>query len=78
MFICIECDENSHKNYPQDCELIRMNNITYSLGLPTIFIRFNPDKKGKSKKVKEMILKSYIDYYSDKKFVNNTIEYLFD
>ena len=50
-----------------------MNNIIYSLGLPTVFIRFNPDKKNKenkliSLKTKQTILKSYIDYYSNQKY----------
>ncbi len=76
-FICIECDENAHKSYNKNCELIRMNNITYSLGLPTIFLRFNPDKKGIKMKTKQIILKSYIDYYTDKKLSDNVIEYLF-
>ncbi len=76
-FICVECDENSHKSYNKECELIRMNNITYSLGLPTIFLRFNPDKKGIKLKTKQIILKSYIDYYTEKKLSDNVIEYLF-
>ncbi len=42
-FIVIEIDEDQHKQYEQSCEFIRMNNIYLSLGLPTIFIRFNPD-----------------------------------
>ena len=34
-----------------------MNNITYSLGLPTIFLRFNPDKKNIKMKTKQIIIK---------------------
>ncbi len=76
-FICIECDENAHRSYDKNCELIRMNNITYSLGLPVVFLRFNPDKKQIKMKTKQTILKSYIDYYTDKKLTDNVIEYLF-
>ena len=42
-YIIIEVDENQHKQYDKNCELIRMNNIYIANGLPTIFIRFNPD-----------------------------------
>lgn len=42
-FIIVEVDEGQHKQYTTECEFIRMNNIYLSLGLPTIFIRFNPD-----------------------------------
>ena len=41
--IIIEVDEDQHKQYDSNCELIRMNNIYLANGLPTIFIRFNPD-----------------------------------
>ena len=43
-FLVLEVDEGAHKHYPQDCEIIRMNNIATGLGLPTLFIRYNPDK----------------------------------
>jgi len=43
-FIIIEVDEKQHKYYDKRCEFVRMNNIYLTLGLPTIFIRFNPDK----------------------------------
>ncbi|CAG9464725.1 unnamed protein product [Pedinophyceae sp. YPF-701] len=39
-----ECDEHQHRSYPCECEQIRMVNITTSLGVRTIFVRFNPDK----------------------------------
>jgi EsV-like protein len=42
-FIVIECDEEQHKQYTKECEFSRMNNIYLYNGLPTIFIRFNPD-----------------------------------
>ncbi len=77
-FVCIECDEYAHKTYDKLCELIRMNNIIFSLGLPIVFLRFNPDKKGIKMKTKQIILKSYIDFYLNKKLLNdNVIEYLF-
>ena len=43
-FIVIEVDENQHCGYDNDCEKIRMLEISQSLGMPVIFIRYNPDK----------------------------------
>lgn len=45
-FVVLECDEDAHNSYDKDCEIVRMNNITMSIGLPTKFIRYNPDLKG--------------------------------
>jgi hypothetical protein len=42
----LEVDEDAHSGYDKECEIIRMNNICSGLGLPTLFIRYNPDKKG--------------------------------
>jgi hypothetical protein len=44
-FIVIECDENAHKGYEIKCERTREENIALQLGLPCIFLRWNPDKK---------------------------------
>jgi hypothetical protein len=55
-FVIIEVDEDAHSSYPQDCEVNRMNNICFSLGLPTKFIRYNPDNKEFSKKIKQQTL----------------------
>ena len=64
-FIVIECDEYAHNSYDYSCERIRENNITYNLGLPCVFVRYNPDKKGVPLKTKEIILRSTIDYYKN-------------
>lgn len=37
----IEVDENGHVNYK--CEENRMKELTQALGMPTIWIRYNPD-----------------------------------
>ena len=76
-FLIIECDEDAHKSYPIDCEKMRENNICYALGLPCVFIRFNPDKKKVKMKVKEKVLKSYIEYYMNRESMNNEVQYLF-
>ena len=52
-FVIVECDEDAHRQYDKECEIIRMNNISIGIGLPTKFIRYNPDKKGVPKQIKE-------------------------
>ena len=73
-FLIIECDEYGHRNYK--CEEVRMNDIIFQLGLPCTFIRYNPDSKV-DKITKHRVLKSYIDYYINKQFVNPEVVYLF-
>lgn len=42
-FLVVEVDEYQHKGRNCECEQVRMMNMTQVLGLPTIFIRWNPD-----------------------------------
>lgn len=46
--VVLEVDEYQHNfkkgHYKEECECVRMVNISQSLGMPTIFIRYNPDK----------------------------------
>jgi len=76
-FIIIECDEDAHSSYDPECERIRENNICFALGLPCVFLRFNPDKKKINMKTKEKILKSYIEFYKNKTICDNETIYLF-
>jgi hypothetical protein len=55
-FVVLEVDEHAHSGYEKDCEIVRMNNISHSLGLPTKFIRYNPDNKVYTTKHKESVL----------------------
>lgn len=43
-YCVLEVDEYQHTHYTDDCEIVRMINISQSLGMPTIFIRYNPDR----------------------------------
>jgi len=43
-YIVVEVDEDQHKSRACECEQTRMVNISQSLGMPTIFLRYNPDK----------------------------------
>lgn len=76
-FIIIECDEDAHSGYDLKCERIRENNICFALGLPCVFLRFNPDKKKIKMKTKEKVLKSYIEFYKNKEKCDNEVIYLF-
>jgi hypothetical protein len=42
--LCIETDENQHKNYSKDDEEARYHDLFMAFGGKFIFIRFNPDK----------------------------------
>jgi hypothetical protein len=54
--VIIECDEFQHKKYEKSCEEVRMNNIMYGLGLPCVFIRWNPDEYKLNQKVQQISL----------------------
>ena len=68
-FVIVEVDENRHNHVTPECERIRMINISQSLGLPTIFIRYNPDSyrakgekkrtSGKSRRLRQLKLKEW-------------------
>ena len=57
-FVILEVDENQHKQNAQECEHVRMLNIYQALGMPTIFIRYNPDDFKDDKNIKIDISKS--------------------
>jgi hypothetical protein len=43
-FVVVEVDEDQHKSRACECEQTRMVNVSQSLGMPTIFLRYNPDR----------------------------------
>ena len=43
-YVVVEVDEDEHKYRACECEQARMVNISQSLGMPTIFLRYNPDR----------------------------------
>lgn len=72
--LIVEVDENQHFSRPCECEQIRMVNIFQSLGKPTIFIRYNPDKyipkdctvktEGDSFDKRMVLLKNWVRYFT--------------
>lgn len=41
--IIVEVDENHHKDYDINCEIVRMFNIQQAIMTPIVFVRYNPD-----------------------------------
>jgi hypothetical protein len=68
--VILEVDEHQHHSYPEECERIRMFNMTQSYGgVPVFWIRYNPDDfKPRDKKTKTDI--------SQKKREEHLIEWL--
>ena len=71
--IVVEVDENQHEEDGYDCEIVRMINVGQSLGMPTIFIRYNPDRyktlsgRVETNEYKRMTsLKTQIEYWTSK------------
>jgi hypothetical protein len=42
-FVVVEVDENQHMSYAEACERNRMLSVWQSLGMRTVFLRYNPD-----------------------------------
>ena len=41
--VVLEVDEHQHDDRDPSCEVVRMKNLTYALGMPIYWIRYNPD-----------------------------------
>jgi hypothetical protein len=58
--------------------MVRMNNLSVALGLPTKFVRYNPDLKGVDRKHKETALLDTITTLVNKPFLDSIEpDYLF-
>ena len=42
--LLVEVDEHQHGSYPVECEAKRMLEITMTVNVPTVFLRYNPDR----------------------------------
>ena len=62
-YLIVEIDEFKHRGANYKCDEQRMYDIIAKLGMPCIFIRYNPDNKESDKK----ILLNKINYYLDLK-----------
>lgn len=77
-YLILEVDEFGHISYPEECEIVRMNNIGYALDKPVKFLRYNPDNKNFTKKNKEKVLLEEIQKIMNQEFLDNpSPKYLF-
>ena len=58
--IILEVDEDQHKDRPCECEQTRMANLTNAIGMPCVWIRFNPDAYKGQGKVTDAIRKDIL------------------
>jgi hypothetical protein len=54
--LCIETDENQHKNYDKQDEIKRYNDLYLQFSAKFIFIRFNPDKYIQNRVIKNTMI----------------------
>ncbi|QJX73896.1 hypothetical protein F-E9_123 [Faustovirus] len=61
-YVILEVDEEQHKRYNQECEISRMKNLHQTMGMDTLFIRYNPDSyvDSQGKKIDGMIKRQKI------------------
>ena len=54
--LVVEVDEHQHAGRPCECEQTRKVNVSQSIGMPTIFLRYNPNPdKYKVKRGHQMV-----------------------
>lgn len=76
-YLIVEVDENAHRGYDQQCEIVRMNNVSIGLGLPVKWIRYNPDSLV-DENIKHKELLREVTEWKDKPMCDNLeVIYLF-
>ena len=63
--LIIEIDENKHRGASYSCDEQRMYDIIAKLGMPCIFIRYNPDSKNSDKEELLKTVKKYLEKGKD-------------
>jgi hypothetical protein len=63
--LIIEIDEHQHRGANYECDKQRMYNIIAKLGLPCIFIRYNPDNPKSDKTILVQTIEKYLDLNVD-------------
>jgi predicted nucleic acid-binding Zn-ribbon protein len=59
--LIVEVDEHEHRGSDYSCDQQRMHDIIAKTGLPTIFIRYNPDNKISDKNTLLLMVKKYLN-----------------
>jgi very-short-patch-repair endonuclease len=79
--LIVEVDEHKHRGANYKCDKQRMYDIIAKLGLPCIFIRYNPDNKHSDQNVLLNTITNYLDLKVDNRVVWNKfgfkVEYMF-
>jgi len=79
--LIVEVDENKHRGADYTCDERRMYDIITKLGMPCIFIRYNPDSKESTKEILLKNIEKYLelDIEGDKVWDDYgfKVEYLF-
>jgi hypothetical protein len=79
--LIVEVDEHRHRGADYKCDKQRMYNIIAKLGLPCIFIRYNPDSKESNKDILLEKLKTYLELDIEEEYIWDDFgyksEYLF-
>lgn len=65
--LIIEIDEHKHRGADYSCDKQRMYDIIAKLGLPCVFIRYNPDNKHSDKNVLLAKINEYLSLTEDEK-----------
>lgn len=78
--LIIEVDEHKHRGADYKCDEQRMYDIIAKLGMPCVFIRYNPDSKQSDKNILLEKVKEYLELSEDNEIWNEFglyTEYLF-
>ena len=78
--LIIEIDEFEHRGASYKCDEQRMYNIIANMGIPCVFIRYNPDNKKSNLEFLLQTVKKYLDLNINQKLWDDhgfKVEYLF-
>jgi len=78
--LIVEVDEHKHRGAGYQCDERRMYDIIAKLGMPCIFIRYNPDNKNSDKNELLKLVEKYLEIKIDKPIWNEHgfhVEYLY-
>lgn len=78
--LIVEVDEHKHRGVDYSCDERRMYDIIAKLGMPCIFIRYNPDSKQSDKNILLNKVKEYLELDDNIEVFNEfglKVDYLF-
>lgn len=78
--LILEIDEFQHRGANYQCDKQRMYDIIAKLGLPCVFIRYNPDNKNSDKNILLAVIKKYLNLKENEQVWDDfgfKVDYLF-